>query len=59
MELPLNKAHIVVGGIFSMQLSNFRARGPKSIPMTVLTKFFFPEDTEKKVHSLPVSLYFF
>ena len=35
--LPLNEAHIILGWIFSMLFSNFKARGLKSNPTTPLT----------------------
>ena len=60
LELPLNVATIILGCIFSMLFSDFRARGPISIPtppIVALTKFFYA-DTETNVHLLPVSWYF-
>ena len=61
LELPLNVATTTLGCIFSMLLSDFRARGPGSIPIspvTALIEFFFRADTETKVHSLPVLWHF-
>ena len=60
LELPLNVATIILSCIFSMLFSDFRARGPISIPtlaIAALTEFFHA-DVGTNVHSLPVSWYF-
>ena len=59
LGLPLNVATIILGFIFSILSSDFRARGPISIPtppIEALTEFFHP-DAVVNVHPLPVSSY--
>ena len=61
LGLLLNVATIILGCIFSMLLSDFRARGLKSVPiplMMALTEFFHA-DTEINIHPLPELRYFF
>ena len=60
LGLPVNIATIILSCIFSMLLSDFRARGLRSIPtlpMTELTEFL-PADADSNIHPLPISLYF-
>ena len=60
LGLPLNVAAIILGCIFSMLFSDFRAHGPISIPTShipALTEFFHA-DTKTNVHPLLVSWYF-
>ena len=55
--LPIKVVTIILSRIFSMLLSDFRARGPISIPtphIVALTEFFHA-DAEIIVHPLPVS----
>ena len=57
LRLPLNVVIIILGCIFSMLFSDFRACGPISIPtppMMALTEFFHA-DVVACVHPLPVS----
>ena len=57
LGLPLKVAAIILGCIFSMLFSDFRAHGPISIltlHIVVLTEFFHA-DAEANVHPLPVS----
>ena len=57
LRLPLNVVTIILGCIFSMLFSDFRACGPIRIPtssMRALTEFFHA-DAVASVHSLPVS----
>ena len=59
LGLPLNVATIILGCIFSMLFSDFRACGPISIPthpIMALTEFFHA-DAETNVHPLPVLWY--
>ena len=58
LGLPLKVATIILGSIFSMLFSDFRACGPISIPtlpIMTLTEFFFHADAVACVHPLPVS----
>ena len=55
--LPLKVATIILGCIFSMLFSDFRARGPISIPIppiVVLTEFFHA-DAVASIHPMPES----
>ena len=57
LGLLLNEATIILGRIFSMLFSDFRARAPINIPsapIVALTEFF-DTDAETNVHPLPVS----
>ena len=57
--LPLKVATIILGCIFSMLFSDFRAHGPISIPtpsIVALTEFFHA-DAVARVHPLPVLWY--
>ena len=59
LELPLKVAAIIVGCIFSMLFSDFRARDSISIPtppIVALTEFFHA-DAETNVHPFTVSWY--
>ena len=59
LGLPLKVANIILGCIFSMLFSDFRARGPISIPtppIVALTEFFHA-DAVASVHPLPISWY--
>ena len=52
--LPLNKAHIIFGWIFSVLLSDFKARILRSIstpPMMAVTGFF---NADAETNPLPV-----
>ena len=56
LGVPLKVATIIVGFIFSVIFSDFRARGPISIPsspIVTLTKFFHA-DAVANAHKLPV-----
>ena len=59
LGLPLKVATIILGCILSMQLSDFNALGPISIPTspTVALTVFFHANTVASVHPLPVSWY--
>ena len=50
-KLTLNVEKIILRCIFSVLLSDFRARGLRNIP----TGEFFHADTETNVHQLPVT----
>ena len=57
LGLPLKVATIILSCIFSVLFSDFRARGPISIPtppIVALTEFFHT-DAVANVHPLPVS----
>ena len=59
LGLLLNVAHIILGWILSMLLTDLKARGLRNIPTppkTVLTDFFHA-DADTNVHPLPVSSY--
>ena len=59
MRLPLKVASIILGCIFSLLFSDFRACGPISMltpPILALAEFFYA-DAVASVHPLPVSLY--
>ena len=59
LRLPLKVPSIILGCIFSMLFSDFRARGPIGIPtpsIVILTEFFHA-DAVASVHPLPVSWY--
>ena len=54
--LPLKVANIILGGVFSMPFSDFRARSPLSIPTPIVTLTeVFHTDAVASVHPLPVS----
>ena len=58
LGLPLKLATIILGCIFSMLFSDFRACGPISIPtlpIVALTEFFHA-DAGASVHPIPESL---
>ena len=58
--LSLNEAHIILGWIFSILLSDFKAQGLRSIPtppMMALTEFV-SADADTNVPALPVLCYF-
>ena len=59
LGLPLNVATIILGCIFLMLFSDFRAHGPISIltPLIEALTEFFHADTETNVYPLPVSWY--
>ena len=59
LRMPLNVATIILGCIFSMLFSGFRARGPINIPAppTVTLKEFFHANVKTNIHPLPVSWY--
>ena len=59
LGLPLKVATIMLGCIFSMLFSDFRAHGPISIPTPPIVSLteFFHADTVASVHPLPVSWY--
>ena len=59
LGLPLKVATIILGSIFSLLFSDFRTRGPISIPtlpIVALTAFFHA-DAVASVHPLPESWY--
>ena len=59
LGLPLKVATIILGRIFSVLFSDFRARGPISIPtppIVALTEFFHA-NAVANVHPFPVSWY--
>ena len=59
LGLPLNLATIILGSIFSMRFSDFKARGPISIltpPIAALIEFFYV-DAVTNFHPLTVSWY--
>ena len=57
--MPLKVATVIIGCIFSMLFSDFRARGPISIPTPPIVALieFFHEDLVANVQPLPVSWY--
>ena len=59
LGLPLKVATIILGCIFSITFSVFRACGSISIPTTPIVALteFFHADSVASVHSLPVSWY--
>ena len=61
LGLPLKVATIIQGCILSILLSDFKARGPISIPTppTMALTEFFHADTVASVHPLPVSWYWY
>ena len=60
LGLPLNLATIILGCIFSILLSDFRAKGLRNIPIssTAALTHFLHANAEINVHLLPGSCYF-
>ena len=56
LGLPIKVATIIVGCIFSMLLSDFRAYGPRKIPTPPIVPLteFFQADEVARVHPLSV-----
>ena len=58
LGLPLSVATIILGCIFFMLISDFRAHGPISIPIPLFTGLTECFHTGINNHPLPVSWYF-